>query len=159
MFERTLDFGAMDQLDMRLKPLCESLAMEKPSKLKTIGILQIVSGVLQIPISIFLFVFSGTIVGVCCGAITGGACCLAGGVGVVFFLLIPIGIVEVVSGILILVGDPPAKIFIMIASIAELVGLLLLGIPGAVVGGISLYFLTQDEEIQEYLGSGAEAPA
>ena len=134
--------------------------MEKPQKFQIIGILQIISGVLQIPIAIVLFYAAFMIIGCVCGLLTfwaGGCGMLAGFAGFFCLLLIPIGILEIVSGIMCLVGDPPPIMLVKITAIAEMVGLLVGGLIGAIVGVLVMMWLS-DDEIKDYIAAGPVSP-
>ena len=131
--------------------------MEKPQQLRTIGIIHIVSGLIQFPIAIVL-TFCGSYFFACiCGIITapiGGCGACVGVAGFVCLLLIPIGILEVITGVVILVAEPPSRLLIRVTAAVEILGVLFGGLIGAIVGLVVLSMLARPE-ISEYLDASA----
>ena len=81
--------------------------MQKPGQLTTVGILQIISGFINICGMSAVSYFG--ITAICGGAtalITLGTCPIGALCGYAACILIPIGILEVISGILVLAGNP-----------------------------------------------------
>ena len=128
-------------------------ALQKPQKLTTVAILQIVSGVLQFPVACLSAGIIGFGLAMVMGVLTiwmGGLGAICGYCGMVAYLLIPIGLVEIISGILILAMPKPPPLFIKITAGLEVFSLLLGGIPAAIVGVIN-FMLLRDEEVVAYL--------
>lgn len=131
--------------------------MQRPGKLTAIAILQIVSGMCQFPISCLATASLVTLYTVVCGLLTsliGGVGACAGLFGYLSFLLVPIGLLEIISGILLL-ANVRVPILVKITAAAEIFGLFLGGIPGAVVGVITL-FLGSDPDAKRWFVN--EAP-
>lgn len=122
-----------------------------PEKFKTVGILYIVSGAINVLFAAgagsFLLGFVG---GICTGIVTLGMCPIGSLCGFFPLLLIPLGIVEAVSGILVLTNPQSVKGFIRYLPYAQIPSFALGGLVAAVIGGISLSMMG-DQEVLAYL--------
>ena len=131
--------------------------MEKPQQLKAIGIIHIVSGIIQFPMAMML-TFCGSYFFACvCGIITapiGGCGACMGLAGFVCLLLVPIGVLEIVTGVLVLVAEPPSRLLIRVTAAVEILGVLFGGLIGAIVGIVVLSMLARPE-ISEYMDASA----
>lgn len=128
---------------------------EAPANLKTISIIQLVSGLLNIFVMAGLSWFvlgmgAGTITLIC----TLGFCPFGGFLGFLGCLLIPIGISEVAVGAMGLSDPMNAAKFSKYAAVLELASFLCGGIPSAIAGVIVLYML-RDDEIVAYIEANA----
>lgn len=126
--------------------------MDKPSSLKTIGILQLISGIIQFPTWLFVF-FCGSN-GIACvgGALTallGGCGVVCGFVAFISVLLVPIGLLEIVCGILTLGAKEPPRGLIKATAVLEIVGLFFGGLVGAIVG-VLVWIRLQDDDIESF---------
>lgn len=120
---------------------------DAPQPLKTAAILQIVSGVVNffiMPTLVYFFVG-----GFCAIAtfIIGG---LGGLCGTVGCLLVPVGLFEIVSGILALTNPKGSAGLMKICAYVEMGSVLLGGIPAAIVGFLVMNALGNDE-VKAYL--------
>ena len=109
---------------------------------KQAAILQIISGVMTMSIMFCVsYLTVGTVLGICTFFIGGiGAIC-----GVVTFLLIPVGLFEIVSGIIGLTNPESGGKIMKICSYVEMGSILLGGVSTAVVGGVAMSLLSQPE--------------
>ena len=126
--------------------------MEKPASFKTIGILQLVSGLLQIPTWFIVFVCGSN--GIACvgGALTaflGGCGAFCGFGAFISVLLLPIGFLEILSGILTLATKEPHRGFIKGVAVLEMAGLLCGGLIGAIVG-VLVWIRLQDDDVEAF---------
>jgi len=120
---------------------------EVPARMKTAAIIQLVSGALNIFVMPLVV---GMVIGTCMGVLTIflggiGACC-----GAVGWILVPIGIFEVVSGIMGLTNPQSAGGIMKIAAIVELVSILFGGLLSAIAGGFTMMSLN-DPEVAGYI--------
>ncbi len=117
---------------------------EVPANLKNAAILQLVSGFLNIFIVSWV-VWAG--IGTFCGVLTfflgglGGMCGLAG------CALIPIGLIEVISGGMALANPKSGGTFVKYVSYLELASLLFGGLISAIAGGVVMSMMGDDEVI------------
>lgn len=124
-----------------------------PDKLNTAAILQIVSGVLNV---FFMAGVSYMVLGVGGGLITAmctlGMCPFGVFCGFAAFLLVPIGIFEILSGVLILTNNPNALKIQRYVSIAQKVAILFGGI-GSLIMSFVVDGMVNDPEVLAYLES------
>lgn len=122
-----------------------------PDKLQTAAILQIVSGVLNV---FFMAGVSYMVLGVGGGLITAictlGMCPIGVFCGFVAFLLVPVGIFEILSGVLILTHNPSALQIQRYVSIAQKVSVLFGGI-GSIIMSFVVDGMINDPEVLAYL--------
>lgn len=122
-----------------------------PDQLNTAAIIQIVSGVLNIFFMGAAVYFGVAVAGSLVWMCTMGLCpvflC-----GVVGFLLIPVGILEVLSGVLILTNNPSALKVQRIVSIIQKVSILVGGI-GSIIASFVVDGMINDPEVLAYLES------
>ncbi len=133
--------------------------MQKPGKVTAVAVLQIVSGLLQFPVSCLAATSLSVLYGFMCGLLTvwaGGIGACAAIVGYLSFLLIPIGVLEVVSGICLLAGVR-SSVLVKVTSIFEILGLFLGGLPGVLVGIVNLV-LVSDADVKDWLAEGKGSP-
>lgn len=112
-----------------------------PPQIKTAAVAQVVSGGL----SILMAWLGSCMVGSFCGIATlgfGGQFC-----GLLPFLLIPIGIMEVGVGIFGLMNPREAASAMRIVSFVEMGSILVGGLTSAIVGGVVYRMLGQDEVV------------
>lgn len=112
-----------------------------PSKVQTIGILHVVGGVMNLLISVF-WLFYGMVFGLATFGIGLVACCPA-------FLLFPLGIVELMSGIRHLSSNHRGLAPPRLTAVAQICSLLACSVLSAVFGILTLVFLS-DPEVEEY---------
>ena len=135
-----------------------------PDKLKNAAIVQIISGLVNIfitswvvsSIAVTVLTVGGTMCGVIVGVITLGLCpiglitpCL-GFLGFAGLLAVPLGIIELIAGILGLTNPKSGGTFMKVAAVLEVLGLLIGALPGAIAGGLVLMFLS-DDQVKAYL--------
>jgi hypothetical protein len=113
-----------------------------PSNLKAAAILQLVSGLITTTVMCFLSYFTiGMIGGLCTFFIGGlGAIC-----GIVAWALIPIGIFEIVSGIVGLANPKAGAPIMKVCSFVELGSILVGGLTTAIAGGVVMALLRNPE--------------
>ena len=130
---------------------------EVPEKVRTLAIVQLVTGIIDVFFGWALATCLWYIGATACTAVTG--ICTAGmcPIGIVAylgtfaaFLILPIGLLEIVAGILGLTNPKQIPILPKIASVAGLVGLLFGGLTSAVGGGVAMYLLL-DPEVKGFL--------
>ena len=127
--------------------------LAKPGKLNTIGILMLVSGLLQFPTACVMASMSSFLLAFVMGILTvwaGGIGALCGYCGILVYALWAVGVLEIIAGILVLALPKPPALLIKVVSVAEVLCLLLGGIPAAIVGIINL-MLSRDLEVVAYL--------
>lgn len=112
-----------------------------PSKVQAIGILHVVGGVMNLIISAF-WLFYGLVFGLATFGIGLVACCPA-------FLLLPLGIAEMVSGIRHLGSNHRGLAPPRLTAIAQISSLLACSVLSSVFGVLTLVFLS-DPEVDEY---------
>ena len=137
-----------------------------PDKLKNAAIVQIISGLVNIFITswlvsgmaVTLFTVGGTMIGIICGVLSMGLCpigiitpCL-GLLGFAGFLAVPLGILELIAGIVGLTNPKSGGMFMKIAAVFEILGILIGALPGAIAGGLVLMFLS-DDQVKAYLAA------
>lgn len=122
-----------------------------PEKFKTVGIMYIVSGVINVLFAAGLgALVLGTVGGLCTGIVTLGMCPVGSLCGTFPLLLVPLGIVEVITGILVLTNPQLVKGFIRYLPYAQIPSFILGGLVAAVIGGISLSMMG-DQEVLAYI--------
>ena len=126
--------------------------MEKPSAFKTIGLLQLISGLLQVPTWFLVFVCGSN--GIACvgGLLTaflGGCGAFCGFIGFISALLLPIGLLEILCGIMTLASKEPPRGLIKLTAVLEIVGLFFGGLIGAIVG-VLVWIRLQDDDIKAF---------
>jgi hypothetical protein len=112
-----------------------------PSKVQTIGILHVVSGVMNMLVAMG-WLFYGLVFGLATFGIGLVACCPA-------FLLLPLGIVELVSGIRHLSSNHRGLGAPRLTAVAQICSLMACSVLSAVFGVLTLVFLS-DPEVDEY---------
>lgn len=121
---------------------------ELPEKLKTTAILQVVSGALNLMIMWWVVsMTAGLVGGVCTGIITLGACPIGVVCGLPGYLLIPIGIFELVAGIMGLTNAGSAGKVMRVAAWVELASLLVGGLLSAAAGVFGLLQFKEPEVV------------
>ena len=136
-------------------------AKRPPAKLQQVAILQLVSGVVNVfaMAAVVSLVLGGSagVVGSFCGAIIAGVGCPLGCLGFFGWMcgfwglaLLPIGILELVAGLVGLVNPEGSGTVMRVAAMAELSSLLFGGLVSTVVGVVALGLL-RDEEVVLYL--------
>lgn len=135
-----------------------------PDKLKNAAIVQIISGLVNIFITswvastvlVGVFTMGGTLIGLIVGICTMGFCpigiitpCL-GFIGFAGFLAVPLGILELITGIVGLSNPKTGGSFMKITAVLEILGILIGALPGAIAGGVVLMFLS-DDQVKAYL--------
>jgi hypothetical protein len=120
------------------------MEQEVPQQLKTAAIVQLVSGLVNWFMMAFISYFTlGIILGVCTFWIGGlGAIC-----GMWGCLLVPIGIFEVVAGVMGLTNPKGAGQIMKYASYAEMAGVIFGGIPGAIAGFLVQKWLSEPDVV------------
>lgn len=125
--------------------------MPTPGKLTGTAVTQLVSGLVNLFVMWWL---GGMVVGLGCGAASGvvtlGMCPFGGLCGFVPWLLIPLGVFELVGGIIGLANPKGGGKMLRIVAFAELAGVLVGGFGSLVAGGLSL-FLLSDGEVKAFL--------
>ncbi len=125
--------------------------MEKPAKLQTIGILQLISGILNLTLVWWLWFMLLSVGASVCAAFTMGFGIVTYICAIVPWLLIPIGIFEVVTGVFVLAKPEASRTLLTIAAIAEIVSIVFGGVVSCVVGIVALV-LVNDSEVKAYHG-------
>jgi hypothetical protein len=113
-----------------------------PQSLKIAAIAQIASGAISVMMTWWL---SSCFISTVCGIMTlgfGGQLC-----GLLSWLLIPLGLIEIGVGIFGLVNPKEAAKFQKIVSFLEMAAILLGGVVNAVCGGIAFMMLGKDESV------------
>lgn len=115
-----------------------------PDKLKTAAIVQLVVGLIDLTIGWWLAAVAWTCIsGVC----TLGMCPIGGFLG---FLVIPIGMLEIASGIVGLTNPKGGGVLMKIAAFVGMGGILL-GSVSSCVGGVIALLQLQDPEVKAFL--------
>ena len=117
---------------------------EVPQQLKTAAIAQLVSGLVNWFVMSFLVYLGVGVVAAVCTFWIGG---LGGICGLVGCLLIPIGIFEVVAGVMGLTNPKQGAQIMKYATYAEFASVLFGGIPAAVVGYLVTQWLAEPEVV------------
>jgi len=117
---------------------------QPPEQIKQVAILQLVSGLVTLFFMTCVSWFTIATVGAVCTFFLGG---LGGVCGLVSMLLIPIGIFEIVSGVIGLTNPEGAGPIMKICSYVEVVGILFGGLSTALAGGVSMTMLNQPEVV------------
>lgn len=130
---------------------------EVPQKFKTIGIVQLVAGLMNVfmgwGIAWFGWSLFGGIAGTVCTGVTMGLCPLTWFLflcGFVGFLVIPIGIVEAVVGLIALTNPGSVKGFISYVALAQ-IPCIFLGDIISPIAGIVSYMMAKDPEVAGYI--------
>jgi hypothetical protein len=132
-----------------------------PAKLQQVAVLQLVSGVVNVFLMAALvsMVLGGTLgtIGAFCGTIVASVGCPLGCIGFFGWMcgfwglaLLPIGVLELVAGLVGLVNPQGSGTVMRVAAMAELSSLLFGGIVSTVIGAVALGLL-RDEEVVGYL--------
>lgn len=128
-----------------------------PDKLKYAAIAQIISGLVNIFITSWVVCtavqFGGALCGTVLMVVTFGLCpvgYLVGCLGYLGFLAVPLGVIEIIAGILGMTNPKSGGTMMKITAILEIVGILIGALPGAVAGGLVLMFLS-DDQVKAYL--------
>jgi hypothetical protein len=130
-----------------------------PDKMKYAAIAQIISGLVNIFVTSWVVCTMVQLGGAVCGSVlmvvTLGLCPVGyfvGCLGYLGFLAVPLGIVEIIAGILGLTNPKSGGTMMKITAILEIAGLLIGALPGAVAGGLVLMFLS-DDQVKAYLAA------
>jgi len=124
-----------------------------PDKLNTAAIIQIVSGVINIffmaGVSYFVIAMGGGIITAICtlGMCPAGVMC-----GFAGFLLVPIGIFEILSGVMIMTSNPNALKIQRYVSIVQKVSILFGGL-GSLIASFVVDGMVNDPESLAFLES------
>lgn len=112
------------------------------SQYQSIAIIQLVSGILNVvAIPYLIFVGLGAFGGAVTAFCTMGLCPIGVGCGIPPLLLVPLGILEVVSGIVLLALEEPKPSFARSIAIVEIFSVLVGGLLSAVAGVVVLLLL------------------
>jgi len=118
-----------------------------PANIKSTAILQLVSGIITVTfMACVSYLTIGTTLAVCTFFIGG----LGGICGLVGLLLVPVGIFEIVSGILGLTNPKAGAKVMQICSYVEMGSILLGGLSTAIAGGVALAMMN-NPEVKAYL--------
>src|SRR5687767_11050760 len=125
--------------------------MQTPGRVSGTAILQIVSGAINLTVMWWLV---GMVVGTSCGGVTAllslGACPIGVFCGLVSWFLIPLGLLELVAGILGLANPRGGGSLMRVVAILEMVSLLCGGLGSFVAGAIGIGLLA-DPEVKAFL--------
>jgi hypothetical protein len=128
----------------------------RPGALTAVGIVQLISGGLNLAMMWWLAgTAAGTLGGMCTGLLTLGVFPFGVLCGFVCMVLIPIGILEIVSGIIILAAPGKCRTLAMVTGIIELVSLVFGGLLSAIAGLVTI-ILMRDESVARYLKNLSE---
>ena len=123
----------------------------RPGALTAVGIVQLISGGLNVAMMWWLAgTAAGTLGGMCTGLLTLGVFPIGVLCGVISMVLIPVGILEIVSGIIILAAPARCRTLAMVTGIIELVSLIFGGLLSAIAGLVTIILL-RDENVTRYL--------
>ena len=117
---------------------------EPPAQIKQTAILQLISGILTMTI---MMCVSWTTLSTVSAVCTLGLLPIC---GIVSFLLVPIGIFEIVCGILGLTNPKTAAPVMKICSYVEMASILFGGVSTAIAGGVAMSLLG-NTEVTAYL--------
>lgn len=117
--------------------------MDASSRQRAAAVVQIVSGLITMTVMCFVSYWTLAFVGAICTACVGGVGALW---GILTMLLLPIGLVEVVAGILGLTMPEPGAKVMRIAAFVELASVLVGGFTTAVAGVTVLTLLREGSE-------------
>ena len=134
---------------------------QPPERLKQAAMVQIAVGVVNIFLTSWVAFLAwqsaGCITGTCLTTILGSVGCPLGVIGYCpsclswgSFIFVPLGIVDIVSGVLSMQNPKGSAMFMRIAAVVDIVSILLGGIPGAIGGALVMYMLS-DPEVKGYL--------
>jgi hypothetical protein len=138
-----------------------SRAARPPAKLQQVAVLQLISGVVNVfvmaaVVSLVLGSSFG-VVGTFCGGLLSIVGCPVGCLGVFGWMcgfwglaLLPVGILEMVAGMVGLINPEGSGTVLRVTAVAELASLLFGGIVSTVIGVVALGLL-RDEEVVGYL--------
>ena len=128
----------------------------KPGALVGIGVVQLVSGALNVVLMWwFMGTVAGTVGGMCTALATLGVFPIGVLCGFVALVLLPIGIAEIASGIVVLAAPASSRTFATVMAVIEIVSLLFGGLISAVAGIVALILL-RDEEVKQYLAAAEQ---
>lgn len=120
---------------------------EVPANIKSTAILQLVSGIITVTMMACLsYLTIGTVLAICTFFIGG----LGGICGLVGLLLIPVGIFEIVSGIIGLTNPKTGAKIMQICSYVEMGSILLGGLSTAIAGGVAMAMMN-NPEVKAYI--------
>lgn len=129
--------------------------MQKPSQLTVVGVIQIFSGLFNIcGMSAISYLGFTTVCGGLTALVSLGTCPIGALCGYAACFLIPIGIVEVVSGILTLVGAPSNAAFARYVAWGEIASLFVGGGLSFIAGCIGV-MLTGNDEVKAWIAQGS----
>jgi len=118
-----------------------------PANIKSTAILQLVSGIITVTfMACVSYMTIGTVMALCTfwAFGLGGICGLAG------LLLVPVGIFEIVSGIIGLTNPKGGAKIMQICSYVEIGAILLGGLSTAIAGGVAMTMMS-NPEVKAYL--------
>ncbi len=127
---------------------------DPPSQYKTLGVVQLIGGVLNATLGFFvsglLWGAGGLTVGGCLMACTGGLCPVGFVLWAVPFVMPLIGILELIVGILILAAPGAVKGMMRFVPFLQFPSILIGDFISPILGGISLFMLS-DAEVKAYI--------
>jgi len=132
-----------------------------PPQLRYAAIAQIVSGLANIFLFSWMIFFFWTIAGFTVGTILTGLCaalgCPFGCIGYLpsclsftGFLVVPLGILEMIAGVLGLTNPRVGATMMKFVAVGEILALLIGAIPSAIAGGLAFMFML-NPEVRAYL--------
>lgn len=143
---------------------------DRPQQLQTIGILQLVSGIVNLTfgwvMAALIWYFLGFVISCTVGGILGmigslvgcpagfmlmycGACC-----GALGLILVPVGIAEIIAGAMSLSGNPAGASMGRLLSWVEISSLLAGGLVSAIIG-VVVMSMYRDPDVLDYLEAQA----
>lgn len=123
----------------------------RPGALTAVGIVQLISGGLNVAVMWWVAGTLGSTLGaMCTGLLTLGMFPIGVLCGVLCAILIPVGILEIVSGIIILAAPQKCRTLATVTGIIELVSLIFGGLLSAIAGLVTV-ILMRDENVTRYL--------
>lgn len=127
--------------------MIDDLIDDVPSNLKSAAILQLVSGLITVSVMCCISWMTIGTIGFLCTLVVGG---FGGVCGMLGWVLVPIGIFEIVSGTLGLTNPKVGGKVMKICSFVEVGAILFGGLSTALAGGVALVLL-RDADVQQFL--------
>lgn len=125
---------------------------ETPAALKTAAIVQIVSGAVNLLLMWWILGGAISSVGGCVSLMCTSGLCPTYCCGMFNFVLIPIGLFEIISGILGLTNPKGAGTLMKIVAVIEMVSILFGGL-GSLISGILTFRAMGDPDVADFLQS------